>query len=70
MRKFNQYYLAVYGSLNDKWELINEFEDEINLLSHNDEDLKNEILVSVIMSFNYVTIEVYMYLDLNKIKKL
>ncbi len=70
MRDFHKYYLAVYGDLTDRWNLLREFEEEINILSKNDEDLKHELLVSVMVSFNYVINKVFIYLDLKKIEKI
>ena len=70
MRNFKNYYLAVYGDINDKWNLTKEFEDEINILSNGDEELKQELLLNMIVSFNYVLNKVYFYLNMKKIKNI
>ncbi len=70
MRLFKNYYLAVYGDISDKWNLTKEFEDEIDILSNGDEDLKQELLLNMIVSFNYILNKVFFYLDMKKIKNI
>ena len=68
MRNFNNYYLALSGDINERWELTKEFEDEINLLAKDDEELKSVLISNVIWSFDYIANQVCVYLDLKKLK--
>ena len=68
MRNFNNYYLALSGDINERWELTKEFYDEIKLLAKDDEELKSVLLSNVIWSFDYIANQVCVYLDLKKLK--
>ena len=68
MRNFNNYYLALSGDINERWELTKEFDDEINLLAKDDEELKSVLISNVIWSFDYIANQVRVYLDLKKLK--
>ncbi len=68
MRNFNNYYLALSGDINERWELTKEFDDEINLLAKDDEELKSVLISNVIWSFDYIANQVCVYLDLKKLK--
>ena len=68
MRDFRNYYLALSGDINNRFELAKEFDDEINLLAKDDEELKSVLLSNVIWSFDYIANQVFVYLDLKKLK--
>ena len=68
MKNFKNYYLAVYGDLDDQWNLTKEFEEEIDILAEDDEDLKHELLLGMVISFNYVINKVFFYLNQKKLK--
>ncbi len=68
MRDYKKYYLALSGDINDRLELTKDFDDEINLLAKDDEELKSVLFSNVIWSFDYIANRVFVYLDLKKIK--
>ena len=68
MRSFNNYYLAVSGDIEERYELAKEFEDEINILAKDDEELKSEILSNVIWSFDYIAKKVFIDINQKKLK--
>ncbi len=68
MRNFNNYYLALSGDINERWELTKEFDDEINLLAKDDEELKSVLISNVIWSFDYIAKKVFIYINQKKLK--
>jgi hypothetical protein len=68
MRNFNNYYLALSGDINVRWNLTKEFDDEINLLAKDDEELKSVLISNVIWSFDYIAKKVFIYINQKKLK--
>ncbi len=69
MTDFKKYYLAVYGDMSDRWNIMNNYMNKIDSIAKDDPDLRQKLIFSTIMSFDYIAHKIFIYLDIKKIKK-